>query len=230
LDYISSSYWSLWVEIQFYFLASLVYFIFPKRFYFILFLITAIVVSANFLLSFCYLDSWLIVKLKLLRSVFNLISALPFFCLGSIFYIFYKNNASQIKNSFFLKISFIFFVSFLALNNAQDLRFLGLILFFILLFFLMIYYQNSISFLNNKLLNAIGVSSYFLYLIHENIGVFLIHENLLKLNNFYFIQSILIIGFLIIISILFTRYIEKYVIQFLKKRIKKPSIKCKPQF
>jgi peptidoglycan/LPS O-acetylase OafA/YrhL len=221
LDYISGSYWSLWVEIQFYLLAATVYFIFSKRFYICFFLIAGILVIASFLLSHIYSNSFLIVKLKVLRSIFNLISALPFFCLGSIFYVFYKNNANQIKNSIFLKISFIFFTAFLALNNWQDLRLLGLILFFILLFFLMIYYQKSISFLDNKLLNTIGVSSYFLYLIHENIGVFLIHKNGLATNNFYFFQPLLIIVFLIIVSILFSKYLESYVIQFLKNLIKK---------
>lgn len=221
LDYISASYWSLWVEIQFYFLAATIYFIFSKRFYVYFFLIAGTLVCVNFFLSNCYIDSWLIIKLKSLRSVFNLMPALPFFCLGAIFFIFYKNNGNQIKNSFFLKISFIFFITFLVLNNWQDSRLLVLIIFFILLFFLMIYYQKSISFLDNKLLNTIGVSSYFLYLIHENIGVFLIHKNLLTTDSFYFFQPVFIIVFLIIVSVLFSKYVESNVIQFLKILIKK---------
>lgn len=221
LDYISGSYWSLWVEIQFYFMASFIYFIYPKKFYLYFFLMASILVSANLMLSLCFSESWLIVKLKSLRSIFNLISALPFFCLGSVFYVFHKNKVSQIKNSFFLKISFTFFILFLVLNNWKDLRLLGLISSFILLFFLMIYYQKNISFLNNKLLNEIGFASYFLYLIHENLGVFLIHKNLLKLNDFYFIQPLLVIVSFIIISFLFTKYIERYVIQVLKKILNK---------
>lgn len=225
LDYISGSYWSLWVEIQFYFLAAIVYYISPKRFYSCFFLITVILVGANFLLSHNYSSSLLIVKLKSLRAVFNLISALPFFCLGALFYIFYKNNLNEIRNSLMLKICFVFFVGFLCFNNSQDLKLICLIFFFILLFFIMIYNEQSIIFLNNKFLNTIGVSSYFLYLIHENIGVFLINKNILALKSLFFFQPLIIIVFLILISILFTTYIEGNIIKFLKNLLKKVSIK-----
>ena len=221
LDYISASYWSLWVEIQFYFLASLVYFLFSIRFYSYFFFIVAILICIDSLILNYNSDFWLIAKLKSLRSIFNLISALPFFCLGSIFYIFYKNSSNQQKNSFIINVYFLLFVGFLFFNNYQDVKLLGLISFFILLFFFMIYYPKFISFLNNKFLNAIGVSSYFLYLIHENIGVFLIHKNLLTLQSFYFLQPIIVILLLIILSILFTKYIESYIIQFLKALFKK---------
>lgn len=220
LDYISGCYWSLWVEIQFYFLAATVYYISSKRFYTCFFLIAEILVIASFLLSHIYTNSFLIAKLKALRSIFNLISALPFFCLGSIFFIFYKNNVSQLKNPFFLKASFVFFLGFLFCNNYKNKTLLGVILLFVLLFFLMVYYPKSISFLNNKFLNAIGVSSYFLYLIHENLGVFLIHKNLLVFERFYFLPPLCLILFLIVLSILFTSYIESYVIQFLKNELK----------
>ena len=221
LDYISGSYWSLWVEIQFYFLAATVYYISSKRFYTYFFVIAGILVVISFLLSHIYSNSFLIIKLKALRSIFNLIIALPFFCLGSIFFIFYKNKVSQLKNPFFLKASFVFFIGFLFFNNYQDVGLLGVILLFVLLFFLMVYYPKSISFLNNKFLNAVGVSSYFLYLIHENLGVFLIHKNLLALERFYFLQPIYLILLIIALSVLFTTYIESYVIRFLKILIKK---------
>ena len=163
----------------------------------------------------------MIAKLKALRSIFNLIIALPFFCLGSIFFIFYKNKISQLKNPFFLKASFVFFLGFLFFNNYHDVILLGVILLFVLLFCLMVYYPKSISFLNNKFLNAIGVSSYFLYLIHENLGVFLIYKNLLVLERFYFLQPICLILLLIALSVVFTTYLESYVIQFLKNALKK---------
>ena len=221
LDYISASYWSLWVEIQFYFLASLVYFLFSKRFYYYFFFIVAILICIDILILNYNSDSWIIVKLKSLRSIFNLISALPFFCLGSIFYILYKNNSNHQKNTLFLKAYFLFFVGLLFFNNYQDIKLLGLISLFILLFFFMIYYPQLISFFNNKFLNTIGVSSYFLYLIHENIGVFLIHENLLALLSFYFLQPIIVILLLSVLSILFTKYIESYIIKFLKTLLNK---------
>ena len=89
LDYVSGSYWSLWVEIQFYVLASFFYFFNQKKFYTYFFITSVVLVIFNFLLSHIYIDNYIIVKLKALRQTFNLLNALPFFCLGAVFYIFY---------------------------------------------------------------------------------------------------------------------------------------------
>ena len=218
-DYISGSYWSLWVEIQFYLFASLIYFIFPKKFQLYFFLTAIIILCLNYSLSNIYKNSDLIFKIESLRTIFNLIHALPLFCIGSVFYILYKNNKNSGTNPFFLKVSFVFFLFTLLIDNKEDLLLIVIMLFFILLFFLMIYYPRSITFLNNRFLNIIGVSSYFLYLIHENLGVFLIHLDLLKLSSLYFIQPLIIILLIILLSVLFTRYIEKHIIHFLKKLV-----------
>jgi peptidoglycan/LPS O-acetylase OafA/YrhL len=217
LDYISGSYWSLWVEIQFYVLASLLYFFYQRKFYFCFFIVTGLLVVSNFLLSHIYVNSDVIVKLKALRSIFNLADALPFFCLGSIFYVFYENNLKQIKNSIWEKSIFLFFIFFLLFTNCQDFKKLILILFFIVMFLLMVYSPRRISFLNNKILNGIGVSSYFLYLIHENIGVFLIHNNGIEFSFLPFLAPIFYMAILIIFSVFFTKYIEERIILLLKK-------------
>jgi peptidoglycan/LPS O-acetylase OafA/YrhL len=220
LDYISGSYWSLWLEIQFYVLASFLYFLFKNKFYIYFFIITVVLVVLNFLLSHIYINSHIINKLKAFRSIFNLLDALPFFCIGAIFYVFYENNLKKIRNSHWEKINFIFFVFFLIFINYLDLKKLALIVFFIFLFLLMIYCPNRISFLNNKILNTIGVSSYFLYLIHENIGVFLIHKNFIDFELPSFFAPIFYVVILIICSFLFTKYIETSIVVFFKKSYK----------
>jgi peptidoglycan/LPS O-acetylase OafA/YrhL len=216
LDYVSGSYWSLWVEIQFYVLASFFYFFNQKKFYTYFFITSVVLVIFNFLLSHIYIDNFIIVKLRALRQTFNLLNALPFFCLGAVFYIFYENNRKQIKNSMYKISIFLFFALFLIFTNYQDLSKLLLFAVFISLFLLMVYYPDKISFLNNKVLNMIGVSSYFLYLIHENAGVFLIHKNNIDLG-LPFLAPLLYILILIIFSVFFTTYIEGKMINALKR-------------
>jgi len=216
LDYVSGSYWSLWVEIQFYVLASFFYFFNQKKFYYYFFVTSILLMIFNFLLSHIYIDNYIIVKLKALRQVFDLINALPFFGLGAIFYVFYENSRNQIKNSTYEISIFVFFTLFLIFTNYQDLKKMALFACFISLFLLMVYYPKKISFLNNKVLNTIGISSYFLYLIHENVGVFLIHKNYVDFG-LPFVAPLLYIMLLIIFSVLFTTYIEGRIITSLKK-------------
>jgi peptidoglycan/LPS O-acetylase OafA/YrhL len=220
LDYISASYWSLWIEIQFYVLASFIYFISKYRFKIFFFTTTILLVILNFILSNVYSSSIIIMKAKSLRNIFNLSDGLPFFCLGAVFYFFYKNNQLKIINKFWEYSLFLFFTLFLFYKNYNDYKKIILISFFIFLFMLMIYIPKYLIFFNIKFLNIIGVSSYFLYLIHENIGVFLIHKNYLFLKEYSFILPIFYILFLITFSIIYTKYIELKIIDNLKRMYK----------
>lgn len=220
LDYISGSYWSLWLEIQFYVLASFFYFLSPKKFYSYFFIAAVFLVVFNFLLSHIYIDNFIVSKLKSLRSAFNLLDSLSFFSLGAIFYVLYKNNSNKVKNSVFEIGVFAFFLFFLVFTNYQDLKKLSLFILFNTLFLLMIYYPKAVAFLNNRILNSIGVASYFLYLIHENIGVFLIHKNYISISLLPFLAPLFYMLVLISVSIFFTTHIERKIIAFLKKLYK----------
>lgn len=68
-DYISGSYWSLWVEIQFYFFASFFYFVVSKKNYFFIFSTAVCLVSLSWVLSHIYTQDFIIVKLKSLRTI-----------------------------------------------------------------------------------------------------------------------------------------------------------------
>lgn len=217
LDYISGSYWSLWVEIQFYVLASFLFFFWKRNFFRNFFFISAGLVVFNFLLSHIHVENGFITKIKALMSIFNLAEALPFFCLGALFYVFYKNNLKKIRSSILEKCFFLFFSVFLIYKTLPDFKKMSLFILFISLFLMMIYYPKKISFLNTKILNLIGVSSYFFYLIHENIGVFLIHENYIKFGSLPFLSALVCILILISFSVLFTKYIEEQIIKVLKK-------------
>lgn len=219
-DYISGSYWSLWVEIQFYLFVSFIYFLCKKSFIFVFFGATFILIASQFLLSHVYIDNSVIKAIKAIYNIFNFVVALPFFCCGIIFYIFYKNKMSNTKTEIYIKIYFIFLVIFQVYSyRSQPLKSL-LVVFFLLMFFALIYFPKILSFINNKVLVQIGISSYFLYLIHENIGVLIINRWGTTFAGIEFILPILIILFLAIISIFYTFRIEKKINNFLKKRIK----------
>lgn len=215
-DYISGSYWSLWVEIQFYFFASFFYFIVSKKKHIYFFTTAIATVVFSWLLSHIYNDAYIFVKLKSYREIFNLVDSLPFFCLGVVFYIFYENNRKQVKNSLALLSVFLFFVFFLIFTNLFDFTKIFLIITFVSLFLLMIYSPERITFLNNYFLNKIGISSYFLYLIHENIGVFLIHEEYIQINSLSFLVPIFYMIVFIVVSVIFTSNIEIKIIRLLK--------------
>lgn len=217
LDYISGCYWSLWVEIQFYVLTSFLYFFCKNNFYRNFFILSVILIILDFLLSHIYTVNDFIAKLRAMRSIFNLLEALPFFCLGALFYVFYEDNLKQIKSSIFSKCLFCFFSFFVFYMSFPDFKKILLFILFIFLFFLMVYHPKRISFLNSKALNLIGVSSYFLYLIHENIGVFLIYQNYIQFKTLLFLPTFIYIVILIFFSIWFTKYVETHMIKFLKK-------------
>ena len=218
-DYTSGAYWSLWVEIQFYVLVSLIYYVCKKNFTIVFFITTFLLIASQFLLSHIYINNGFIKSIKSIYNILNVIVALPFFCFGVIFYMFYKNKMSNNKTAIHIKNFFVFVVIFqVYAYREQPLKSL-LILFFLLMFFALIYFPKVLSFLNNKFLIKIGVSSYFLYLIHENIGVLIINKFATTFTPMEFILPLIIICFLAVISIFYTFTIEKKINYYLKKKM-----------
>lgn len=76
----------------------------------------------------------------------------------------------------------------------------------------------------NRLLTTIGFSSYFLYLIHENIGVVWILKIVPFFRSNSFFAPVLIIIFMILSSILYTKTIEKKIIRYLNQILFKKEI------
>jgi peptidoglycan/LPS O-acetylase OafA/YrhL len=146
--------------------------------------------------------------------------SIPFFSLGALFFIFYKNKNSNIENSIFSKATFLFFVLVLIGYNYQNIILLLFFGMFILLFLVMIYKPKIISFLDNKLLQSIGASSYFLYLIHENIGVLLIYKFVFGSNLFSIISVLIIVSILITASYFYFKLVEVPIIKKLKQVFK----------
>jgi peptidoglycan/LPS O-acetylase OafA/YrhL len=214
LDYISGSYWSLWPEIQFYFFVSIIYFFNKNKFSIIFLGLSVLLIILNCLLP--GMESVLTNKIKSFFIVFNLIESLPYFCFGVLFYLLYKNKMFERAIPVYLLLSFIGLVSFQIYVGYSNPMKLGMFFVFLSLFIMLIYFPELIRFLENKLFLKIGISSYFLYLIHENIGVLLINKCAVIFKSYQFVFSLILIFVMLILSILYTDNIERKVNKYLK--------------
>ena len=211
-SYINYSYWSLWPEIQFYVFASTIYFFnriyFKRNFIIICFLL---LVTFNSILFFN------LNQIKLLEkaiNLFSLIQYLPFFLSGALFYMLYKNKKHFIYILFLL---FAFILMNLSLITSELIA--SLIMF--ALFFFFIYYPAILAIFESRFLVSIGVSSYFLYLIHENIGVVWIRNIIAYFYPHAFIAPVLIIIIMVLFSIYYTLKIESRIIKYLNSKLLK---------
>lgn len=212
-SYLNYSYWSLWPEIQFYLLASTIYFVdklnFKRNFIIICF---ALLLIYNLFLFFGNVENKYFIKIT---NLFNLLKHLCFFLSGALFYMLYKEKKNR-KHIVFLILAFVI------INFKLILIDLVTSIMMYVLFFCFIYFPDFLRFLENKAFVKIGVSSYFLYLIHEYIGVVLIKNNVSLFYPASFIAPVLVMIFIIILSIAYTQKIElklgKYFNELLLKK------------
>ncbi|WP_163407775.1 acyltransferase family protein [Flavobacterium ajazii] len=207
-SYINYSYWSLWPEIQFYFLASTIYFADKYRFE-RNFIVTCFILLLLFY-GLLFLGLNHIKLIEKLINLFNLIQYLSFFLSGALFFMLYKNK-SNFWYLLFLAGTFILVNLYFVTNELVSFSVMfGL-------FFLFVYYPETLSFFENRIVVKIGFCSYFLYLIHENIGVAWIRRIVHYFYPYSFIAPLLIIVFMIGFSILYTQKVESKIIKFLNK-------------
>ena len=227
VGYISGTYWSLWPEIQFYIFSSIVYYLNKENFIKIFLIISTGLIAVNYLLQNLngsilikndFLKHFLAVYSIWIQKGFNLINYLPFFIMGIIFYILFKNNLKKLKTSLFVKIFLGLLILFAVLTGNEPPARIAY-LFMCLLFLIFIYYPKNLNMLENKALTNIGKSSYFLYLIHENIGVLCIYSFGTYFIPFGFVLTILVIYFLIFLSNFFTIKIDSQIHIWFKNAI-----------
>jgi peptidoglycan/LPS O-acetylase OafA/YrhL len=225
LAYLNGSYWSLWPEIQFYFLISIVFYYNKNKFLnnFIFISIFIIIIHhlllniqdknvLNISISFEFLNwynKWIV-------NGFNLVTYLPFFSAGVVSYVLFDNHNSNVKNSMIIKI-YVFFIIAYIIYSGVRMPTRIVYIFIISIFATFIYFPTKLKVFERPVFTSIGESSYFLYLIHEHIGVFLIFitGNIFLLNTFVF--PLLLIVFFTIISILYYRLIDKRFVKIFKR-------------
>ena len=204
-NYSDSSYWSLWVEIIFYFSISLLYYINKKN----------VILNFSILTLFCTI-SWYffgtdenVLGISLYTSINKIIRYVPFinffiwFLLGIIISKLYDNNKDY-KYLFYL--IFLFCLIFLV-SKKVELKYFVVISGFIWLIFL--YKNNWMNFLGVKFLSELGKSSYSVYLIHQMIGVLIIIKLSPFFSRFNWIIGVLLIFLFFLFGLLSYKYLEK---------------------
>jgi len=231
VNYTNGSYWSLWPEIQFYLVASCIYFFNRKNFVQNLVVFTITLCALNYLIMRIFSNVLTTNRLHLnisqssmesykfwTQTVFNYIEFSLYFIIGVLFFQLYSTE-KKVISIFFISLS-VFILLFLngGLNFNQFMP-VHSIFIMVLLFLGFIYYSKQLGFILFQPIANIGVASYSLYLIHENIGVLLISKYAFLLGKYDYFFPVFVILLMIFFSLFSFRYIEKPIGAYLKKKM-----------
>jgi len=176
--YIDGAYWSLWVEIQFYILAGILFFYSPAKFLrnFTILAFVAILsltaISSNSIavpLSKVLGESGFI-SVRNFAHIFSFCEYSLWFLLGILVHKLYF-GIKEVK--YLLQFLGVFLFQMILLKNPYAIIFAVFVLSIFLIF---IYRQHWLDFLANNLFRKLGVASYSVYLIHQYIGVLTINK------------------------------------------------------
>lgn len=207
IGHVDGAYWSLTVEMSFYFIFG--------------FLLFSGMIKKIELVSI----AWLIIAS--IFNVFDLNKYIQFivFKIGIFDYcnlfiagiMFYQlKNVNKLKYHLIIGLTLVFEFVFNDIINGL----------FVMSFFLMFYALifNKLKFLNIKILKYLGTISYSLYLIHQNIGYVIINylEKKGFISEFYLLIPLLLS---ILIASIITFYIEKPLQKYLRKYISYKNVR-----
>ena len=159
-DSVDGAYWSLYVEVQFYALACLVYFTAAKRFRVIMGLLSAVA---------CGL---LLVRIPLASPVSNNLLIplfLPWFVMGVGFHAL-ALRAEWSVGALLISLGELELLA-QGIVGMRDAVPIGVVLLVPILFAAAIWFRPLVSVLSWRPIVVIGAASYGLYLIHQNVGV-----------------------------------------------------------
>lgn len=205
LGMIETSFWSLLVEIRFYFIFSFIYFYINKSnatwYIFLLFIVSAILTFIS--------NTSNNIPIRNLHLAIDIIGLQHYgwFASGGFLYQYLKDkNIDALLSSIFIGLVSVLYMSFVQFHS-MDIFIMMTTIF--VLFILSSFIGKLQTLLANKMFLFIGMISYPLYLIHENIMVSLIlkFENYFP-KNYILILPLTVFGFVIILAYLFTFYIE----------------------
>lgn len=219
--YIDNAYWSLWVEVNFYFIIGFLYFLSPRKMIRNYILICIIGIPIFLLFSSemghrilqNFVSPEKIKYYKLVSRSFIFFHECLWFLIGLFLYKLYTNK-KEFKN-----LSIMIVLMIILAIWGKDIKLVFIYLSILLLFLIFIYFPKYLSFLNTKWLCKLGVASYSLYLIHYHIGVATINS-----IYDYFGKEILIIPLIIaslacIFSLFSYNYLETPLSKVFKKTL-----------
>ena len=222
IAYVDGVYWSLFAEIIFYIVGGIIFFLKPKDFLSNWLRITLLVIAVRIVTSprnqYLFPDA--------LNSVFDTIYNLYFslnlnywvyFALGVFFYSLYVKRQPS-KLILLMAFSLVAFELYFLGDAVLRMLFLGIIA----LFCILIYKEHWLNFLKWRIIIQIGIVSYPLYLLHQNIGLILIHKTAAIMDDrlHYYLPwmiTLLLVG----VSEIIYHFYEKPILSFLRMRLTK---------
>jgi len=231
VNYINGSYWTLWPEIQFYFIASSFYFVNKKNFVINISIFTILIFTLNYL-TLRVLDNVqstnrldLNISDQTIESykysiiyIFNFVIYSLYFLSGVLFFQLY---AKKNKRMSIILLCICFLLLIITNGGFNLIHFSPIHLIFImyLLFVGFIYFPKQLNFITMKPISNIGVASYSLYLIHEVIGVLLINKYADIFGKYDYVFPIFVILLMVCFALLSFKYIEKPIGSYLKRKL-----------
>jgi len=223
-DYIDGVYWSLAIEVKFYLIFGILYFINRKsawKSWCIFVLVIELV--------------WMLIRYYKYEPVFashdffNVFSYifitryLIYFTMGILFFNLYKDRKFLNNRSNLLLAMFTIALLFATLYITEVMRFkyLMLIIAASILFLMFIYKPTYLSFLNNKFFQLVGLLSYEIYLLHKNIGISLINYiiNVFSIGQYQFLVPLVVYGIIAGVSFFIFNYYEKPISRWLRVKL-----------
>ncbi|HWK05415.1 MAG TPA: acyltransferase [Puia sp.] len=232
--WINGSYWSLWVEIQFYILSSILYF-WNKGQFLRNILLAAMTLSVVKYIPpyFLHSGSWGVLSGRMtgflsgwvyMNAVFNIDYYILWFTLGVIFHHLYKGfpiRSRPLTAICMVIVLYQLYMDRLYAERIYAIRVFQLII--ITLFLLLIYKKEYLSFMNKALFKRIGIISYSMYLIHEVTGTLLINKYGAYLGRYSPLSLVIMVILIIVFAELSYRFYETKAGSFLKKILHKPT-------
>jgi peptidoglycan/LPS O-acetylase OafA/YrhL len=234
-NWINGSYWTLWTEVQFYLISSAVYFLNKKQF------VRNVLLTGIAVCLFKFIPMYLINNQSIFHGssfsvflngwkygveLFNITFFILWFLIGVVFYQLYKGFKFSQNIIIVIGSAVVLFLILLEMRLFITPSYPEtLIGFFIMLvlFSLMIYSKKYLRFLENPLLKRIGLISYTIYLIHEQIGLLLIIKYGKYLGAWSALSPFIVIIIITIFAELSYRFYEKNAAMLLKRLFGKRS-------
>jgi peptidoglycan/LPS O-acetylase OafA/YrhL len=165
--YINGAYWSLFVEVRFYFWACLIFFAFGKERFLGAFVIFFNLSLALFALGQSVAGTFLSTAVEWALFPWHL----PWLAAGVGFYLLHRDKANKLARLLAIETALALILWRVASNSAAEIPFC---LAFYALFLLFVFHPRWLRPFSCKPVALVGAASYSLYLLHESLGVTLI--------------------------------------------------------
>lgn len=226
MDWLDGSYWTLWIEVQFYVVAGLLFFMNKGKFLRNILIVTLVLIFVTYIPTHFsnpgVIDRLSTRSASIVTSAMNInrLSMLGFyicfFTLGVVFHQLYARKSIKLASFEGISTIAVFcYQLYACVTNPVRIIFLVMII----LFVLMIYRDTWLGFLKVPVITRVGAISYSVYLSHQNIGVLLIHKYGGYLGKWSPLSVPIVLVLIICLSELSYRFIEQKLGRFLKGRM-----------